>query len=182
VHEAAEGNRAERGAGLDNVGESVSVRARRGGVAPHLEVEQNGEAVLAVRCESTDEPVPGQRGCGVAPRERREHRDGVAEPAHEDVHADEPGLERRVGGEGARRDGARVDLEAQREVRPGDAAAQELQQPVRGGGIHDGPRGGEGSGAAWPRRRLEAAVNKAHGDADEARRVEEGSRAGPAAN
>ena len=74
-----------------------------------------------------------------------------------------------MGGEVPRRDGARVDLEAQREVGRGDAAAQELQQPVRGGGIHDGPRGAEGSGAAWPRRRLEPAETKAHGaDADEA--------------
>lgn len=112
MHEAAEDDRAERGAGLDDVGEGVLVRARRGGVTPHLEVEQNGKAVLAVRREPADEPVPGPRGRGGAARERGEHRDGVAEPARKHVHADEPGLERRVGGEGARRDGARVDLEA----------------------------------------------------------------------
>jgi hypothetical protein len=173
VHEAAEGDRAERGAGLDDVGEGVPVGARRGGVAPHLEVEQDCGAVLAVRREPADEPVPWQRRRGGAARERGEHRDGVAEPAREHVHADEPSVERQVGGESTRRDGVRVDLEAQREVGRGDAAAQELQQAVCGRGIRDGRRGGEGSGgeAAWPRWRLEAAVSEAHGSVDGASRA-----------
>jgi hypothetical protein len=89
-------------------------------------------------------------------------------------------VERQVGGESTRRDGVRVDLEAQREVGRGDAAAQELQQAVCGRGIRDGRRGGEGSGgeAAWPRWRLEAAVSEAHGSRPSPIAVEGGGRRG----
>jgi hypothetical protein len=57
--------------------------------------------VVASRSEPSDKPVPGQRGGGGGTRERREHRDSVPEPAREDVHTDQPGLQRRVRGEGA---------------------------------------------------------------------------------
>lgn len=177
MDQAAEGHRSERGTGLDDVREGVRVGARRGGVGPHLDIEEDGEAVVPRRGEPADEPVPRQRRCGGGARERGEHRDGVAEPAREDVHAEEPGVERRVVGESARHDGASVDLEAQREVRRGDAAAQERQQAVRGGDIRDGLRRGESGRAAWPPRQLEAAVSEAHGelatDGDEAVVVED---------
>lgn len=103
----------------------MRVGARRGGVGPHLDVEEDGEVMLPGRGKPADEPVPRQRRCGGGARERGEHRDGVAEPAREDVHAQEPGVERQVVvvGESAGHDGASVDLEAQREVRRGDAAA-----------------------------------------------------------
>lgn len=136
----------------------MRVGARRGGVGPHLDVEEDGVVMLPGRGEPADEPVPRQRRCGGGARERGEHRDGVAEPAREDVHAQEPGVERQVVvvGESAGHDGASVDLEAQREVRRGDAAAQDRQQAVSGGDIRDGRRSGEGGRAEWPRRQLEA--------------------------
>lgn len=152
MDQAAERHRSERGTGLDDVREGVRVGARRGGVGPHLDVEEDGEAVVPCRGEPADEPVPRQRRCGGGARERGEHRDGVAEPAREDVHAEEPGVERRVVGESAGHYGASVDLEAQWEVRRGDAAAQERQQAVRGGDIRDGPRSGESGRTAWPLR------------------------------
>jgi hypothetical protein len=62
-----------------------------------------------------------------------------------------------------------VDLDPQREVGRGDAAAQECQQAVRGGAAHHGGRSGECRGEAWAtRRRLEADASKAHGEVDEA--------------
>lgn len=179
MDEASEGHRPERGAGLDDVREGVRVGARRGGVGPHLDVEEDGEAVVPRRGEPADEPVPRQRRRGGGAREHREHRDGVAEPARQHVHAQEPGVERRVvvvDGESARHDGAGVDLEAQREVRRRDAAAQERQQAGRVGDVRDGRRSGESGRAAWPPRQLEDGGSEAHGelatDGDEAVVVE----------
>lgn len=170
MHEAAESDRAKRGAGLDDVGEGVAVRERRGGVRPHLEVEEERGAVVPRHGEPADEPVPRERASGGAPWQRGEHRDGVAEAAREDVHADEAGLERRVGGVEPRGDGAPVHLQSEREVRRGDAAAEHGEEAAVGGG--GGGRGGEGGGAkaAWPWRRCEldaadeeAALWEAHG-------------------
>jgi hypothetical protein len=69
-----------------------------------------------------------------------------------------------VVGESAGHDGASVDLQAQREVRRGDAAAQERQQAVRGGDIRDDLRSGESGRAAWPPRHLEDGGSEAHGE------------------
>lgn len=132
MHEAAESDRAKRGAGLDDVGEGVAVRERRGGVRPHLEVEEERGAVVPRHGEPADEPVPRERASGGAPWQRGEHRDGVAEAAREDVHADEAGLERRVGGVEPRGDGAPVHLQSEREVRRGDAAAEHGEEAAVG--------------------------------------------------
>lgn len=114
----------------------MAVRERRGGVRPHLDEEEHGEAVVAGHGEPADDPVPGQRRRGGGAWQRREDRDGVAEAAREDVHADETRLERggAVGGrQEAGGDGARVDSEAEREVGRGDAAAEEREQAVGAG-------------------------------------------------
>ena len=103
---------------------------------PHL--DEYGEAVVAGHGEPADEPVPGERGGGGGVWERGEDRDGVPEAAREDVHADEACLDRgrdvcgrmEAGGEGVR-----VDLKAEREVRRGQAAAEEHEQAVGAGTV-----------------------------------------------